>query len=93
MMFDAGGEIFAGDSDTPGTDDVTASLPQKKNVEPRMNSPRSIKNGSLPCITVTFASGEQRSTPQQNIAVEEIRQGVGLTPSPERQEKDSPSDR
>ena len=55
MMFGAGGGISADFSNATGGGDVTDLSPQKKNVVLRMNSPRSTKNGSLPCMTVTLA--------------------------------------
>jgi hypothetical protein len=69
VMFGAGGGISAGFSNATGGGDVTDRSPQKKNVILRMNNPRSAKNGSLPCMAVTFASGEHHSTPKQNIAL------------------------
>jgi hypothetical protein len=55
VMFEAGGGISAGCSNATGGDDVTDPSPQKKNVVLRMNNPRSSRNGSFPCMTVTFA--------------------------------------
>lgn len=81
MMFEAGGKIVAGSSDATGGGAVTTPLPQKKNVVARMNNPSSAKNGSLPCMMVTFACGEQLGTPQQNIVYKGSRQGVGRVPS------------
>jgi len=40
--------------------------------------------GSLLCMIVTFAYGEQWGTPQQNIVYGASRQGVGLESSPEQ---------
>jgi hypothetical protein len=55
VMFGAGAGISAGFSNATGGGDVIAPSPQKKNVVLRMNNPRSAKNGSLPCMTVTLA--------------------------------------
>ena len=55
MSLGAIGEISAGVSNAAAGGAVADPLPQKKNVAPRMNNPRSAKYGSLPCMTVTFA--------------------------------------
>lgn len=57
-MFEAGGEVSAGFSNATGRGDVTAPPLQKKNVIIRTNTPRSAKNGSFPCMTITLAYGE-----------------------------------
>lgn len=57
-MFGAGGEVSAGFSNATGRGDVTAPPLQKKNVIIRTNTPRSAKNGSFPCMTITLTYGE-----------------------------------
>jgi len=55
LLLGVGGGLIVGFSNAAGGGDVTNPFPQKKNVVLRMNNPRSAKNGSLPCMMVTFA--------------------------------------
>lgn len=84
LIFGVAGEMVARFSDATGGGAVTTPLPQKKNVVLRMNNPRSPKNGSLPCMMVTFTYGEQQGTPQQNIVYAVSRQEVGREARTER---------
>jgi hypothetical protein len=69
VMFGASGGPSAEFSNATGAGDRNDPSPQKKNIVLRMNNPRSSKNGSLPCMIVTFSSGEKRRTPKQNTGV------------------------
>ena len=53
---------------------MTEPSPQKKNTVPRMNNPTSAKNGSLPCMTVTFAKESNVARPSRIWLYVESRQ-------------------